>query len=57
VPSRVTADAIIRAAEGRRYRENIFGDIITSFRAEGKKLDLVRKPFLPDKRHGWLEIG
>jgi len=56
VPVHLTADAIIRAAEARRYRENIFGDIITSFRAEGKKLDLIRKPFLPDKRHGWLEI-
>jgi len=52
----LTPDAILRAAEARRYRENIFGDIITEFRTDAKKLDLVRKPFLPDKRHGWLSM-
>ncbi len=52
----LTPDAIIRGAKARRYRENIFGDIITEFRADAKKLDLVRKPFLPDKRHGWLSV-
>ena len=57
VPVHLTPDAIIRGAKARRYRENIFGDIITEFRADAKKLDLVRKPFLPDKRHGWLSVG
>ena len=53
----LTADAILLAAERRKYREKLFGDITALFRSGGKKLELVRKPFVPDKRHGWLDIG
>jgi len=53
----LTADAILRGAERRKYREKLFGDITALFRSGGKKLELVRKPFVPDKRHGWLDIG
>ena len=51
----LTPEAIIRGAEARRFRENMFGDISAMFRSEGKALELVRTPFVPDKRHGWLE--
>ena len=56
IPVNLTPDAIIRGAEARRYRESIFGDMATRFRAGRRKFDLVRKPFVPDKRHGWLDV-
>ncbi len=53
----LTPEAIIRGAEARRFRENMLGDISAMFRCNNKALELVRKPFVKDKRHGWLEIG
>ncbi len=52
----LTADAIIRGAESRRYRENLFGDIRTMFVSDEGEFSLVRKPYVTEKRHGWLDI-
>jgi len=52
----LTADAIIRASEARRYRENLFGDIRTMFVSDSGEFSLVRTPYIAEKRHGWLDI-
>jgi len=52
----LTADAIIRAAEARRYREKLFGDIRTMFVSDAGEFSLVRTPYIVEKRHGWLDI-
>jgi hypothetical protein len=53
----LTADAIIRSAEARRFRENLFGDIRTMFISDEGEFSLVRKPYIAEKRHGWLDIN
>jgi hypothetical protein len=53
---RLDAERIRQAARARGYREKLFGDITTLFECGGKKLSLVRTPYLPEKRHGWLEV-
>ncbi len=52
----LTPDAIIRGAEARRYRENLFGDIRTLFVSDAGEFNLVRTPYIEEKRHGWLNI-
>jgi len=52
----LSRERILEAARARRYRESMFGDIVTHFRTEGRKFDLIRKPYLTEKRHGWLSI-
>ncbi|MCK5833131.1 hypothetical protein KAH81_05610 [bacterium] len=53
----ISRNRILAAARSRAYREKIFGDITTMFKFEDKSLALVRKPFVPGKRHGWLNIA
>ncbi|MCK5833802.1 hypothetical protein KAH81_09055 [bacterium] len=36
---------------------NEFSAFSAMFQYEGKALELVRTPFMPGKRHGWLNIG
>jgi len=52
----LSRDRIIEAAATRRFRERAFGDITTLFRGPQGELILTRKPFIADKRHGWLEV-
>lgn len=52
----LTPEMVRQAARARGYREKLFGDITTLFECGGKKLSLVRTPYLPEKRHGWLEV-
>jgi len=59
-PARVevhlSRDRILEAAAARRFREKPFGDITTLFQGPQGEMLLTRKPFLPDKRHGWLSV-
>ncbi|MCK5834033.1 hypothetical protein KAH81_10250 [bacterium] len=57
VRANLSRDRILAAARARAYREKLFGDITTMFRYKNKSLELVRKPFVPSKTHGWLDIA
>ncbi len=56
VKVRIDPARIREAARARGYREKLFGDITTLFKCGEKRLSLKRTPFVPEKRHGWLEI-
>ena len=54
----LSRDRILEAAATRRFRERAFGEITTLFRGpQGEQLTLTRKPYIDEKRHGWLNIG
>ena len=52
----LSRDRILEAAAARQFREKPFGDITALFRGPEGEMLLTRKPFLPDKRHGWLSM-
>jgi len=56
VPVNLSRERILAAAHARAYREKLFGDITTLFRHGAETLSLTRKPFIADKKHGWLDI-
>ena len=53
---RLSAEDIRRGARRRRFREGLLGDIRALFRGERGELTLRRRPWIPDKRHGWLDV-
>ena len=58
----LSREKIIEAAATRRFRERPFGEIQTLFRGPqgvtgtAREMTLTRKPYLQEKKHGWLDI-
>ena len=62
LPVALSRDKIIERTAMRRFREKPFGEIQTLFRGPqgitgtAREMTLTRKPYLQEKKHGWLDI-